>query len=130
MALEQDGFAFEDCEHDTLLPGPLRTPLIIGAFNGVLGVSIIADESKEQPISCRCVLQDYDTLAELETSIDALRFQQGKLSGTLSVTGNLAREYQRCTFVAFDVERIFYDGSGVHDWCCFGRLTWLRRAWT
>lgn len=128
MALSQDGYSFEDCEHGIVQHGPLDTPLIFGAFNGVNGVSIIADEPKAQPISCRAVLQDHATFEDLQDAIDALQYQQGRLTGTLTVTGTVAREFPKCTFAAFDVERVFKDGSGVHDWCCFGRLVWIRRA--
>lgn len=128
MALEQDAYQFEDVEHGIVQEGPLTTPLIVGAFNGVLGVSIIADESKEQMIFCRAVLQGYDDLPELDQAIGALRFQQGKLTGTLTVSGDIDQEFKKCTFVAFELERKFYDGSGVNDWCAFGRLVWIRRA--
>lgn len=128
MALTQDAYLFEDCEHGIVQEGPLLTPLIFGRFNGVNGVSIIADESKEQMIFCRAVLEDYADLDALDQALGALRFQQGKLTGTLTVSGAIAQEFPKCTFVGFEIERKFYDGSNVHDWCAFGRLVWIRRA--
>ena len=93
-----------------------------------MGEGHLIDEPKGQPIACRCTLHDYATHDALQDAIDEINSQAGKLTGTLTVTGNVAHEVAKCTFLGFELERTFYDGSNVHDWTAFGRLHWIRRA--
>lgn len=129
MALIHDGYGFEGARHGIVRFGPLETPLHIGRFNGVNGVSVIADEPKDQVIFCDEVwLRDYETQQGIKDAIDAIQLQQGKLTGTLFVTGPAELEVPKCTFASFECELEFFDGTGQHGWVCRGRLTWLRRG--
>lgn len=128
MALSHDSYSFEGARHGVIEFGPLDTPLIVVGFSGVYGVSVIADDHKAQPISCRAWIEGFETLQGLQNAIDEIHLRQGKLTGTLTVSGPAAQQIQRCTFAAFEPERPFFDGSGVHGWVCRGRLTWLRRG--
>lgn len=128
MALSHDGYNFESAKHGAVEYGELETPLIVAEFNGVVGVSVIADEPKGQLLRCRAWIDGYASLTLVQDAVDAIQAKQGTLTGTLTVTGGAADTIERCTFSKFTPERPFLDGSGVHGWVCRGILAWIRRG--
>jgi hypothetical protein len=131
MALSHDGYNFESItDHTDLVSGtPAQLPIVPGQFFGVKGEAHLIGETYGQDLYCTALLFGYNTAALLKAAVKRIRDKQGKLTGTLTVSGNLAQSHAQCTFleVIEPEPGAQYDGSGQHDWRQRIVLKWRRR---
>lgn len=131
MALSHDGYSFESItDHgDLVSQTPNELPIVTARFFGVKGEAQLVGETYGRDVYCRARLFGYSTAALLKAAVANIRARQGKLLGTLTVTGNLAQSLTEMTFV--DVIEpdpgAQLDGSGVNGWHQEIILRWRRR---
>jgi hypothetical protein len=138
MSLNQNGFDFTNTSSgDPWDTGTLFAEtdfdlrLITSDFVGVKGEAVIADQPKGRVLACDVIFRDYPTRADLDTDLVNLASQAGQLNGTLTQVlpsdgDNPPSTFPNCVFlgVQWDPPGPFWDGSGQHGWCLFGRLRW------
>lgn len=130
MALSHDGFTFADLtHHGDLISAPSETPVKTGQFFGVKGEGQIVGERYGRDMVCRVHLKGYANAAALKTAIQSIRDKQGKLTGTLTVTGNLAQTIASVTFLEIQEPEpgAMRDASGVNGWHQQCVLKWRQR---
>lgn len=129
MAITHGSFVFTHDHGDVAPFGPLDMAVSIGQFAGVKGESHIVDKPKGRELGCRYTMDGFETRAALEAAIKQIHDHQGE-DGTITITGNLARELPKCTFVGFAHGEAFWDGSGVNGWVVRGMLRWRQRDYS
>ena len=114
--------------HGAMNEGPWNMPIQTLSVPGAIGVSHLIDETKERQLSCPFRIHGYASYALCKAALDAVDAVNGKLTGTVTITGTLASTYTNCTFIGFDRGQIKYDGSGQNGWWVEGRLVWIQRS--
>lgn len=131
MSLSHDSYTFESLtDHgDIVAQTPKELPIVRGQFFGVKGEGALIGETYGRDVECRAHLFGYNSVALLKAAIGRIRDRQGKLTGTLTVTGNLAQVHQEMTFVEViePPPGARYDGSGVNGWHQEIILRWRQR---
>lgn len=128
MAISHDGYDFENQHHGDIRPtSPPRLQLVVAEFAGLDGESHLVGGLTGRELTCRYLMDGYASRTALKTATDAIHAQTGQLTGTITITGNLARTIPKCTFLGFVHEEGRYDGSGVNGWFVRGLLIWRQR---
>lgn len=130
MAISHDGYTFAGLtHHGDIVSPPAETPVVTGQFFGVKGEGMIVGERYGRDLMCQAHLVGYENAANLKAAIQAIRNKQGKLTGTITVTGNLAQTLQSCTFLEVQEPEpgAMYDASGVNGWHQQIVLKWRQR---
>lgn len=130
MALSQDGFTFAGLtHHGDIIPAPAETPIVQGKFFGVQGEGNIVGERYGRDLICEVHLTGYASASALKAAIDTIRAKQGKLTGTITVTGNLAQAVTSATFLEVSElpPGVMKDASNVNGWHARCTLRWRKR---
>lgn len=129
MSLSHDSFTFGGSSlHGDIVPqGSFQPQLLTEEYFGVKGEAHLIGETGGRSLTCDYTLSGFASAALLQTAIENINAKIGELTGTLSVSGNMTLTFAGCTFVGFEHQAKFLDGSGVNGWCVHGRLHWRQR---
>lgn len=106
-----------------IIEGPWETALQIGQFPGIRGESHIHHGPFGRDLSCEYTMDGFDDADAANTALEALHDHVGE-SGTLEF-GSV--EYERCTFLGFQMQDRFVDGvTSKH--VISGQLRWRQRG--
>lgn len=112
MSLSQGGFTFGGVTlHGDLLPSEWELRDVRGNFFGVGGEVEIRGERGARDLLCHFTLSGFATAAAALIAFKTIEAQTNRLSGTLTVTGNLAAAYGNCTFKGAVRDRIVRDAA-------------------
>lgn len=129
MSLSHDGYNFGGSGlHADIVPGPWEPQLVVESFFGVAGEAHLQGATGGRDLVCEYDLTGFGSSTALGNQLVAIDAQILQLVGTLTISGNISGTYPKCTFLGYERRPMFFDGSGVNGWCCFGRLLWRQRA--
>jgi len=112
--------------HEQLREPSFDVSIQIDKFCGVRGEKHLIDEQGGRELTCRVWIDGYNTEADLVAALNTNFYQQvGQITGTLTVSG---RSYVKCTFIGYEEEQRFQDGSGVNGYTSIGILRWRQRS--
>lgn len=134
MSINQNGYTFTN----SVSGNPWDTGILVAEtdfdlaviqskFMGVQGEALITDQPKGRFLTCDVAFRDYPYRTDLDNDLLSLAAQAGQLTGTLEqVLATDTYQFPNCTFlgVFWEPPGPFYDGSGQHGWCLFGKLRW------
>lgn len=124
MSITQDGQTFVG-DHGRIMQGTPETRLQRTTFPGVSGESHIINPSGARELSTSFTMKDYATSALLDLAIAAVNQRVSVLTGRITVTGDFAGSFDKCTFIGFEIEDQGY--RPPHGWVARGRLRWIQR---
>lgn len=128
MGITQNAFNFGSNLHGDLIPAANFDPqVIVGQFFGVRGEAHLLGDISGRDLTCDFMLSGFGTSALLDAAIKTIEAQMGRLTGTVSLTGNIVTSQPNCTFLAFERGPMMIDGSGVNGWLVRGRLRWRQQ---
>jgi hypothetical protein len=128
MSVTQDAFDFLGANgvHDVVRSEDWDMPIISTGFPAVRGERHLTDETKGRNILLPICVWGYETHNDLEAGLTVLWNKKGKLTGNLTIDDTT---YPDCTFVGFQEQRRFYDGSDFNQgWVIVGLLMWRQRV--
>jgi len=126
MSMTLDGFTFTH-RHGKIVEGPIQQAFQVNSYPGTKGVSIFADRTKSRELSCEYTI-DGASESQLYTALEAIDAEQGKLDGTLQITGTFSGSYSNVTFTGYARERnAEYSSGGIVGFVQHGRLTFIQR---
>jgi len=119
----QGSYTFPVALHGMPLWSPWMRPVSLKTWFGVRGALSLVGALQTRECTVEAVLTNFATVELMETAHQGMVDQlDNALQGTLSFDGIL---YPRCLFLAWaQIAPAFFDGSGLHGWTQFGRLTW------
>lgn len=125
MALSHGGFGFfGTTTHNDVLPtGPHDVSDVHAKFFGVIGESELRGEPGGRWLQCKMTLRGYSTAQLLISDFNTINSKVNKLTGTLTVTGNLAATYVNCSFKGATREKIIHDAA-TGNYLCDIMLRW------
>eukprot|EP00913_Durusdinium_trenchii_P028459 g26687.t1 len=100
MPLSHGGYNFlGNTTHGDVVPaGPFELSDVRTKFFGVIGESEIRGEPGGRDLTCRMTLRGYASETALIAAFNEIASKANQLTGTLTVTGNLAKTFGNCTF--------------------------------
>ncbi|HSG73299.1 MAG TPA: hypothetical protein VLA12_22980, partial [Planctomycetaceae bacterium] len=123
-----DGFNFGGHSHTPVFAESQPQPeVIVRKPFGIRGEFHLIGETGGRNLSCRMTIDDLPSRGLVESNLQTINNQIGKLTGDLTETlpDGGTTVFQNCTFLgAQELGPPFLDGSGRHGWVQFVVLHW------
>lgn len=112
--------------HGVMERGPWRQPIQSYELPGVVGVGHMIDGRKERSLSVEMIDRSFASYEALEDAMAEYDDQNGTLTGTINMSGELEATFQNCTFVGATYDKIKWDPN----WEYYVRATlhWIQRS--
>lgn len=114
--------------HGDIVPvGSFEPKLLVENFFGVAGEAHLFGETGGRQLVCDYTLSGFEDTETLKSLLDEIDSNVGRLTGDLTIEVNISATYRYSTFLGLERAAMFYDGSGINNWCVHGRLHWRQR---